>query len=45
MTIECCICHEVMSGEGEPVSHGMHHACALEFYGEDFADILEGEPT
>jgi len=48
MTVECCICHEVMgevTGPDNLVSHGMHENCAREFYGEDFADILEGEPT
>lgn len=45
MTVECCICHQVITGSGEPVSHGMHEDCARAFYGEDFEDILEGEPT
>lgn len=45
MTVVCCICNKVISGSGEPISHGVHEACARSFYGEDFEDILEGEPT
>jgi hypothetical protein len=47
MTTVCCICDEVISTDGapEPVSHGMHELCAQAFYGEDYEDILAGEPT
>lgn len=48
MTVECCICHSEIRriDDGtDQVSHGMHEGCAREFYGEDFADLLEGEPT
>jgi hypothetical protein len=48
MTVECCICHEVMGevpGPDDLVSHGMHEDCAKTFYGEDFEELLEGEPT
>jgi hypothetical protein len=55
MISECSICHETIAVNDEPpvvspsgaelVSHGMHSQCALAYYGEDFSDILEGEPT
>lgn len=48
MTIECCICHELIGtiDDGtDQVSHGYNKKCAIEFYGEDFREILEAEPT
>ena len=55
MTTVCSICQKVVSQDDEPallgtdgkelVSHGAHPACMLAFYGDDFAEILEGEPT
>lgn len=55
MTHQCMICHEVVSQDDEPpivgqdgeelVSHGAHPACMLALYGDDFAEILAGQPT
>jgi hypothetical protein len=55
MTTVCSICERVITENDEPavispsgeelVSHGMHSECAMAYYGEDFADILDGEPT
>lgn len=47
MRVKCCICQEVVRVDGDPdtVSHGMHKQCVRDYYGVDFDDILEGEPT
>lgn len=55
MTTVCSICDGIISQDDSPamvgtdgqelVSHGMRPACGLAFYGEDFSDILAGEPT
>jgi len=55
MKTVCSICREVVNQDDEPpifsltgaelVSHGAHIACMLAFYGDDFAEILGGQPT
>ncbi len=55
MTTVCSICEKVISRDDSPailtaegeemVSHGAHQECMRVFYGEDFQDLLEGEPT
>jgi len=55
MITVCSFCQGVVSQDDEPpivaadgmemVSHGAHQACMLQFYGEDFAGIVGGQPT
>jgi hypothetical protein len=55
MTTVYSICEGVIAENDAPpivspsgielVSHGMHENCARVYYGEDFEDILAGEPT
>ncbi|MFA5424827.1 MAG: hypothetical protein WC374_13315 [Phycisphaerae bacterium] len=32
MTTVCCICQSTISGQGEPISHGIHVHCAMIIY-------------
>jgi len=32
MTTICCVCQSKISGNGEPISHGMHQHCAMLIY-------------
>lgn len=55
MTTVCSICQGVVGSDDEPpifgddgrelISHGAHEVCMLAFYGEDFSEIMAGQPT